>query len=219
MGSHEPAADSSATPFICFQFRSTFSISIMSGGSSVRAPKSGFAAQAQAKINSKYSESHAQEVLEWIRELTGEPDNVSGDPENVYEHLRDGTLLCKLANEIQPGTVKKVQQSKMAFKCMENINMFLEAAKTFGVPNQELFQTVDLWEKQNLNSVIICLQSLGRKASKYGKPSIGPKEAEKNERDFTEEQLRAGQTVISLQYGTNTGANQSGMNFGNTRHM
>merc|ERR1712116_98200 len=92
MGSHEPAADSSATPFICFQFRSTFSISIMSGGSSVRAPKSGFAAQAQAKINSKYSESHAQEVLEWIRELTGEPDNVSGDPENVYEHLRDGTL-------------------------------------------------------------------------------------------------------------------------------
>merc|ERR1712179_660266 len=146
--SHEPAADSSATPFICFQFRSTFSFSIMSGGSSVRAPKSGFAAQAQAKINSKYSESHAQEVLEWIRELTGEPDNVSGDPENVYEHLRDGTLLCKLANEIQPGTVKKVQQSKMAFKCMENINMFLEAAKTFGVPNQELFQTVDLWESR-----------------------------------------------------------------------
>jgi len=47
------------------------------------------------QINSKYSESHAQEVLEWIRELTGEPDNVSGDPENVYEHLRDGTLLCK----------------------------------------------------------------------------------------------------------------------------
>merc|ERR1712116_119020 len=110
MGSHEPAADSSATPFICFQFRSTFSISIMSGGSSVRAPKSGFAAQAQAKINSKYSESHAQEVLEWIRELTGEPDNVSGDPENVYEHLRDGTLLCKLANEIQPGTVKSAAE-------------------------------------------------------------------------------------------------------------
>jgi len=72
-------------------------------------------------------------------------------------------LRARLANEIQPGTVKKVQQSKMAFKCMENINMFLEAAKTFGVPNQELFQTVDLWEKQNLNSVIICLQSLGRK--------------------------------------------------------
>lgn len=51
----------------------------------------------------------------------------------------------------------------MAFKCMENINAFLEAAKQFGVPAQETFQTVDLWERQNLNSVVICLQSLGRK--------------------------------------------------------
>lgn len=64
---------------------------------------------------------------------------------------------------MQPGIVKRVQESKMAFKCMENINSFLEAAKTFGVPSQELFQTVDLWERQNLNAVVICLQALGRK--------------------------------------------------------
>lgn len=56
-------------------------------------------------------------------------------------------------------------------------------------------------------------------AGNYGKPSIGPKEADKNVRNFTEEQLRAGQGVISLQYGSNKGANQSGINFGNTRHM
>lgn len=51
----------------------------------------------------------------------------------------------------------------MAFKCMENINAFLDAARQLGVPAQETFQTVDLWERQNLNSVVICLQSLGRK--------------------------------------------------------
>ena len=28
---------------------------------------------------------------------------------------------------LQPGTIKRVQESKMAFKCMENINSFLEA--------------------------------------------------------------------------------------------
>ncbi|CAG9584817.1 unnamed protein product [Danaus chrysippus] len=184
-----------------------------------RAAKSGFAAEAQRKINSKYSEELAEECLEWIRQIIGEPDNTSGDMDNFYEVLKDGTILCKLANNLQPGTVKKVNESKMAFKCMENINAFLEAAKQFGVPAQETFQTVDLWERQNLNSVVICLQSLGRKAGNYGKPSIGPKEAEKNVRNFTEEQLRAGQGVISLQYGSNKGATQSGINFGNTRHM
>ncbi|KAG5340449.1 MYPH protein, partial [Acromyrmex charruanus] len=144
--------------------------------------------------------------------------------DNFYEILRDGILLCRLVNDIKEGSVKKINETSLAFKCMENINAFLEAAKSLGVPPQETFQTVDLWERQNLNSVVICLQSLGRKvrfhfAGNYGKPSIGPKEADKNVRNFTEEQLRAGQGVISLQYGSNKGANQSGINFGNTRHM
>ncbi|XP_063704046.1 myophilin isoform X2 [Culicoides brevitarsis] len=171
------------------------------------------------QINSKYSDELAQECLEWIREITGEAINVSGDMDNFYETLKDGTLLCKLANTLKPGTVKKINESKMAFKCMENINCFLEAAKAFGVPVQETFQTVDLWERQNLNSVVICLQSLGRKGSSLGVVSIGPKEADKNIRHFSEDQLRAGQAIISLQYGSNKGANQSGINFGNTRHM
>lgn len=54
---------------------------------------------------------------------------------------------------------------------------------------------------------------------KHGKAGIGPKEAEKNERVFSEEKLKAGQTIIGLQMGSNKGANQSGINFGNTRHM
>lgn len=58
-----------------------------------------------------------------------------------------------------------------------------------------------------------------QQASKFGFKSIGPKEAEANVRQFTDEQLKAGQGVISLQYGSNKGANQSGINFGNTRHM
>lgn len=56
-------------------------------------------------------------------------------------------------------------------------------------------------------------------AGNFGKPSIGPKEAEKNERKFSEDKLKAGQTIIGLQMGSNKGANQSGINFGNTRHM
>lgn len=69
-------------------------------------------------------------------------------------------------------------------------------------------------EYKTLLCYVLCLQG-----SQYGQPSIGPKEAEKNVRNFSEEQLKAGQNVISLQYGSNKGANQSGINFGNTRHM
>ncbi|XP_025414883.1 myophilin [Sipha flava] len=184
-----------------------------------RATKSGFAAEAQRKINSKYSEELAQECLEWVSSVTGLQLNTSGDPDNFFEVLKDGQVLCQLVNTLIPGSVKKVNTSTMAFKCMENINNFLAVAINIGVPSQETFQSVDLWERQNLNSVVICLQSLGRKAGQFGAPSIGPKEAEKNIRNFSEDKLKAGQTIISLQYGSNKGANQSGLNFGNTRHM
>ena len=43
--------------------------------------------------------------------------------------------------------------------------------------------------------------------------------ADKNVRQFTEEQKKAGGAVIGLQMGSNKGANQSGMTFGQTRHM
>lgn len=183
-----------------------------------RAGKAGINAEAQARINSKYNDAIAQETLEWIRTIVGQPANTSGDAENLYEVLKDGTLLCHLVNKFQEGSVKKINQSTMAFKCMENINAFLEAVKKLGVPAQETFQTIDLWEKQNLYSVVVCLQSLGRKAGNFGLPSIGPKEADKNVREFSEEQLKAGKNVISLQYGTNKGQ-QSGISFGNRRQM
>ncbi|XP_026484237.1 myophilin-like [Vanessa tameamea] len=183
-----------------------------------RAGKAGINAEAQARINSKYNNDIAHETLEWIKRITGQPENTAGDADNLYEVLKDGTLLCNLVNKFQDGSVKKINQSTMAFKCMENINAFLETVKKLGVPPQETFQTIDLWEKQNLYSVVICLQSLGRKAGTYGLPSIGPKEADRNVREFSEDQLKAGQNVISLQYGTNKGQ-QSGISFGNRRQI
>lgn len=56
-------------------------------------------------------------------------------------------------------------------------------------------------------------------AKAKGQGGIGPKEAEKNERQFSEEQLKQGQSVIGLQMGTNKGASQAGMNMGKSRHI
>merc|ERR1712208_230697 len=72
--------------------------------------------------------------------------------------------------------------------------------------------------------VVLCLYSLGRVTQKhpeYTGPQIGPKMATKNERNFTEEQIRQGRdATIGLQSGTNVGASQAGHGgMGNTRHM
>ena len=51
-------------------------------------------------------------------------------------------------------------------------------------------------------------------------PAFGPKMAEENKREFSEEQLRAGrQGHIGLQAGSNKGATQSGLNIGKPRSV
>ena len=111
-----------------------------------------------------------------------------------------------------------------AFLLMENVQSFLAAAKKYGVPDEEVFQTPDLFEGRNLPQVSLCLFSLARATQnhpEFSGPSLGPKTATKNERNFTEEQIRKGRDGhISLQSGSNAGASQAGHGgMGNTRHM
>lgn len=40
----------------------------------------------------------------------------------------------------------KIQASAMAFKQMEQISQFLQAAERYGIAATDIFQTVDLWE-------------------------------------------------------------------------
>lgn len=59
-----------------------------------------------------------------------------------------------------------------------------------------------------------------QKHPEYTGPTLGPKMADKNERSFTEEQLRAHEGELNLQMGFNKGASQAGHGgMGNTRHM
>jgi len=50
-------------------------------------------------------------------------------------------------------------------------------------------------------------------------PAFGPKMSEEHKREFTEEQLRAGEGHIGLQAGYNKGATQSGINIGKPRSV
>lgn len=167
----------------------------------------------------KRDAAQEKEVLEWIFAVLGEPV-----PAGEYEEiLRNGVTLCKLANKLTPGSVKKIQEKGTNFQLMENVQRFQDAIKKYGVPQEEIFQTADLFEKRNITQVTLCLYSLGRLTQKhpeYTGPSLGPKMAEKNERTFTEAQLRAHEGELNLQMGYNKGASQAGHGgMGNTRHM
>jgi hypothetical protein len=122
---------------------------------------------------------------------------------------------------LKPGSVAKITTKGGGFALRENSAQFCTAAKAYGLPDNELFQTVDLFEKKNISQVTMTIHALGRYAQKngYNGPTLGPKLAEENKREFTEEQLRAGEAVIGLQAGSNKGASQAGQNFGLTRHM
>lgn len=57
-------------------------------------------------------------------------------------------VLSHLINSLYGANkpIKTVQSSAMAFKQMERIAQFLNAAERYGVTKTDMFQTVDLWE-------------------------------------------------------------------------
>ena len=79
----------------------------------------------------------------WMEEVIGEPFDSSL---TFALALKNGQLLCQLANKIRPGSIKKIEVSTMPFKQMENISNFLKSCRLFGVPEHDLFETVDLFE-------------------------------------------------------------------------
>jgi len=110
--------------------------------------------EAAEKMAMKYDTELEKDVVEWIEKVTGEK---KGADETVQEWLKNGQVLCKLANKIKPDTVKKINTLKSPFKEMENITYFTDAGRAWGVPEMSMFATGDLYEDKNMSSVINCI--------------------------------------------------------------
>lgn len=190
----------------------------------------GMTAELNRKKEAKFDVDLANEALTWLASVlrsTGSEDDgelaCSIGPVSVQKDvqtpLKNGVILCRVINIIKPNSVKKVNKMSLVFKQMENIGFFLNACEQIGVNKIDLFQTVDLFEANNIPQVVNGIFALGRKTQKtgYKGPRLGPEEATENIRQFSEEQLRAGEGVIGLQAGSNKGASQAGQNFGKTR--
>jgi hypothetical protein len=143
------------------------------------------------KAADKYDPELERQAEDWITAITtiSRPHGSS-----FAQWLHDGTVLCALANNIRPGSVGKVNTSTMPFKQMENITAFLRVCRSsLGVLEHDLFETVDLYEEKDINSVVRCLHALGRSVQAlnppYSGPALGPRIANQNPRNFSEEQL------------------------------
>lgn len=136
------------------------------------------------------------DVLRWISEITGETPSSN----DVIDALQDGVLLCKLMNCILPNSCK-FKKTTQPFVMRENLCNFIAAARKIGVPDNDLFQTVDIIEKRNAKQIENTVYAVSRHAQKaniFKGPFIGPKLAEKQKFEFTDEQKRLAKNAVPL---------------------
>jgi len=83
----------------------------------------------------------------WIEQMTGEKVL------NIADDLKNGIILCKLANRIKHGIIPKINMKSQTMLELENIKMYLKAMTKLGVPQSDLFAPHDLYDKKYLPGV------------------------------------------------------------------
>uniref|UniRef100_A0A8C6RW27 Calponin-2 n=1 Tax=Nannospalax galili TaxID=1026970 RepID=A0A8C6RW27_NANGA len=130
------------------------------------------------------------------------------DPQKE-EGLKEGVILCTLMNRLQPGSIPKISQSQENWHQLQNLSNFIKAMVSYGMNPVDLFEQVQ-----------VSLLALTGKSKTKGLQSgvdIGVKYQRKQQRNFNDTTLKAGQCIIRLQMGTNKCASQSGMTAYSTR--
>ena len=84
---------------------------------------------------------------------------------NEATHLTGSALDEARRDPDTTGTVriKKIHTQDKPFKKMENITAFLLACRAYGVPDEELFTTADLFHQRNIRNVVAALHALSRR--------------------------------------------------------
>jgi len=162
----------------------------------------------------KYVES---EICLWVEAILEDPI----PPKPFAELLKDGVLLCRVINTLKEGSIPKIKRPFTKDGCIENIEAFLSACKSMGVPEDKLFKANDLYLGENIPQVVIGLIELGKSCysiPNFEGPYLGPKPTGQL-RQWSDEVLRASDGLIPSQYGTNRFANQSGVRFGTFRDV
>jgi predicted nucleic acid-binding Zn-ribbon protein len=141
----------------------------------------GLDAEIQLKQQANYDYKLEKTVWQWIEAALNE--KLKGD--DLGAVLKDGQVLCRLANRIQPGAIKKINAKDIALMSMENIRHYLAFCWSIGLPSTSLFTSSDLYNRRSLTEVLRNLEALGRYtqtlAGWSGPAWSGPKLAKRKE--------------------------------------
>eukprot|EP01084_Bolivina_argentea_P248526 415741_1 len=131
----------------------------------------------------------------WIQTVLGVKIN-----NDLFNELKDGTILCEVLNKIQSGTCSKYKKSKIPFVCRNNIEIFIKGARKLGIPATDMFETRDLYDAQRLSAVLQTLYSISAVSRKLGfsGPFIGVSYSEPHKRNFTKAQLAKAKSTVPL---------------------
>ncbi|XP_076453861.1 uncharacterized protein LOC143289000 [Babylonia areolata] len=87
-------------------------------------------------------------------------------PDNLPEALRDGVVLCHLANQIRPRSVASIHVPSPAVpkltsaKCRRNVENFLDACRKIGVDQEQICVATDIMEERGVQRVAITVAAL-----------------------------------------------------------
>lgn len=85
--------------------------------------------------------------------------------------LKDGLILCEFIKKLQPGLVKKVNESLLNWPLLENVGNFIKAVRpsqAYGMKPHDIFKGNDLLDNGNMTHVQTMLVALASLAETKG---------------------------------------------------
>lgn len=128
------------------------------------------AADIATKEEFKYNPEVEAAAIRWIEQVL----ETSSNGQSFYTFLKSGVILCKLANKIQPQIVPSVYEGALPYRQMENIGSYIRGCQQWGLRDEELFETADLFAERNLNSVVNHIHVLAHWLTKRPEGWNGP---------------------------------------------
>lgn len=161
-------------------------------------------AKEKAKYDDRFQEMESEATL-WLTEVLGHDlpasTNSSSSNNELCDKLHDGTVLCELANKVIPNSIRYKPRATMPFVQMENISHFLNFCSTkLAIPQHDLFQTIDLFERKNVFQVVQAIHTFSRYAVQQGGLNarfLGPKMSTSTSRTFTKEQMNEAKNHVN----------------------